>query len=30
MFLEGNINAYLQEIVQDRLQIMYHTLSGAD
>lgn len=28
MFLQSNINAYLQQSVQDRLRIMYDTLSG--
>ena len=27
MFLQSNINAYLQQSVQDRLRIMYETLS---
>ena len=27
MFLHSNINAYLQQSVQDRLRIMYDTLS---
>ena len=30
MFLQSNINAYLQQSVQDRLRIMYDTLSGEE
>ena len=30
MFLQGNINAYLQESVEDRLRVMYQILSNEE